>query len=244
MNVEEVAALLKGVSEALRDSIKTSASQELASLAELLGSFEGKSVREFTGFIESMHLLLRRYPGGSTKEFVAFVEKAFSAEKNSVPALIERMSAIKAGSGEPLAELQAILKKLPAASLKSVAKAIGVAAGRTKNDTMAALQSWLSDTSQSHSPLKPETSLDQADHAYRRIREIESRLATLSVEDIRSQFEQVQGLSKPVLEQVATRMGYSSIAGSRDEIARQLLSILVRKKTSQVQTSLIGQPQQ
>ena len=185
MNVEEVAALVNGVSEALGGSLKGYFTPGLGfDVRSLLRSFEGKPVKEFTSFVESMRRLVK-HPGGSVKEFVAFVEKAFSGERDSVPALIERMNAHKAGTGESLVELQTSLKKLPVAPLKSLAKALGVPAGRVKNDTVAALLSWLSNTSATPAQPGPDLSVDRAVSGYRRIREIEARLAGLSIESIR-----------------------------------------------------------
>jgi hypothetical protein len=218
MNAENVADLVEGVARGLGDGLKASAAQELTALAGLL----------------------RRYGGRPVKEFVAFVEKAFAGDRDSVPALVERIQSARAGGGEPAADLQAVLKKLTVAPLKSVAKALGVPAGRTKADTLAALQSFIAGGPAAGPGAGGGRDPGAADRGYREYEAIQRDLSGLSIEEIRVRFRPILELAKPDLEEIARRLGYTSVGGSREEIARQLLSVLERKKTSQVQTSFIG----
>jgi hypothetical protein len=123
MNIEELAQVFDGLARGLAAGLKEKEKKELAAL---VGMF-------------------RRFPNQGVSDFIKFVEGAFSKERNSVPALVERIKAFKQGEGEPRQELQASLASAGATDLKKLVTALGMKAAGKKDDNLKLLQSHLSD---------------------------------------------------------------------------------------------------
>src|SRR5437588_6391841 len=98
MNIEELALLFDGISKGLAAGLKEKEKKELAAL---VGMF-------------------RRFPNQSITDFIKFVEGSFSKERNSVPALVERIKQFRQGTGEPYQELHGSLAAVGAADLKKL----------------------------------------------------------------------------------------------------------------------------
>lgn len=219
MNIEELAQVFDGLLKGLAASLIKKEKDELAALA---GMF-------------------RRFPNQSIKDFVKFVEGTFAKERNSVPALVERIRRFKQGTGEPLSELQTSLASLGATERKKLVMALGMKAGRTKDDNLRVLQSFLTN-SQSEASAASESATALAaevDRAYAQYEAIKADLPTITIDEMRARFGGLSVLSKPVLAGVLSKLGYPA-DGSKEAIEAQLLDNLTSIKISLDQTRRIG----
>ncbi len=219
MNIEELAQIFDGLLKGLAVGLKEKEKKELAALTAMF----------------------RRFPNQSISDFVKFVEGTFSKERNSLPVLVERIRAFKQGTGEPLHELQTSLVSLGAVERKKLVAALGMKAGRTKDDNLNLLQSFLTN-SQAEAPAvsEPATALAaEVDQAYARYEAIKADLPTITVEEMRARFDVLSVLSKPVLAGVLSKLGYPAV-GSKEVIEAQLLDNLTSIKISLDQTKRIG----
>ncbi len=219
MNIEELAQVFDGLLMGLSSGLKATEKKELAAL---------------TG-------MFRRFPNQTIGDFVKFVEGSFSKERNSVPVLVERIRAFKQGTGEPLQELQTSLASLGAVERKKLVVALGMKAGRTKDDNLNLLQSFLTNSqSETSAPSEPTTTLAaEVDRAYAEYEAIKADLPTITVDEMRARFAAVSALSKPVLAGVLSKLGYPA-DGSKEAIEAQLLDNLTSIKISLDQTKRIG----
>jgi hypothetical protein len=219
MNIEELAQVFDGLLNGLAAGLKATEKKELAAL---------------TG-------MFRRFPNQSIGDFVKFVEGSFSKERNSVPALVERIRAFKQGTGEPLQELQNSLASLGATERKKLVAALGMKAGRTKDDNLNLLQSFLTNgRAETSAASEPTTDLTrEVDRAYAQYEAIKTDLTTITVDEMRARFAAVSALSKPVLAGVLSMLGYPA-DGSKEAIEAQLLDNLTSIKISLDQTKRIG----
>jgi hypothetical protein len=219
MNIEELAQIFDGLLMGLGSGLKATEKKELTAL---------------TG-------MFRRFPNQSISDFVKFVDGSFSKERNSVPVLIERIRAFKQGTGESLQELQGSLASLGAAERKKLVVALGMKAGRTKDDNLRMLQSFLTNgQAETSAASEPVTALAaEVDRAYAQYEAIKADLPILTVEEMRAKFAAVSALSKPVLAGVLSKLGYPS-DGSKEAIEAQLLDNLTSIKISLDQTKRIG----
>jgi hypothetical protein len=219
MNIEELAQVFDGLLKGLAAGLKEKEKKEFASLA---GMF-------------------RRFPNQSISDFVKFVEGTFAKERNSVPALVERIRTFKQGTGEPLQELRSSLMGLGATDRKKLVVSLGMKAGRTKDDNLKLLHSFLSD-GQTETPAAstPATDLTaEVDRAYAQYEAIKADLSAITVEEMRARFATLSALSKPVLAGVLSKLGYPAV-GSKEAIEAQLLDNLTSIKISLDQTKRIG----
>lgn len=219
MNIEELAQVFDGLLKGLAASLIKKEKDELAALA---GMF-------------------RRFPNQSIKDFVKFVEGTFAKERNSVPVLVERIRAFKQGTGEPLQELHTSLVSLGAPERKKLVAALGMKAGRTKDDNLKLLQSFLTNSqAEASAALEPASTLaEEVDRAYVQYEAIKSDLAAITVDEMRTRFGELSALAKPVLAGVLSKLGYPA-DGSKDAIEAQLLDNLTSIKISLDQTKRIG----
>jgi hypothetical protein len=219
MNIEELAQVFDGLLKGLAAGLKEKEKKELAALA---GMF-------------------RRFPNQGIGDFVRFVEGTFAKERNSVPVLVERIKAFKQGTGEPLQELQASLTDLGATERKKLVTSLGMRAGRTKDDNLKLLQSFLTGhQTETLPPSVPATDLTaEIDRAYAQYEAIKADLAAITVEEMRARFAALSTFSKPVLAGVLSRLGYPA-GGSKEAIEAQLLDNLTSIKISLDQTKRIG----
>lgn len=219
MNIEELAQVFDGLLKGLDAGLKATEKKELAALA---GMF-------------------RRFPNQGIGDFVKFVEASFSKERNSVPVLVERVRAFKQGTGEPIQDLQAGLTSLGASDCKKLVVALGIKPGRTKDDNLKLLESFLA-SGQAETSAAPVPVLDVSgavDRAYAQYQAIKADLPAITVEEMRSRFAGLAALSKPVLAGVLSKLGYPS-DGPKEAIAAQLLDNLTSIKISLDQTKRIG----
>jgi hypothetical protein len=219
MNIEELAQVFDGLLRGLGAGLKATEKKELAAL---------------TG-------MFRRFPNQSISDFVKFVEGSFSKERNSVPALVERIRLFKQGTGEPLQELQASLASLGAAERKKLVVALGMKAGRTKDDNLKLLQSFLTNgQAETSAASESATTLAaEVDRAYAQYEAIKADLPSITVDEMRARLAALSSLSKPVLAGVLSKLGYPA-DGSKEAIAAQLLDNLISIKISLDQTKRIG----
>jgi hypothetical protein len=219
MNIEELAQVFDGLLMGLGSGLEATEKKELAAL---------------TG-------MFRRFPNQSISDFIKFVEGSFSKERNSVPPLVERIKLLKQGTGEPLPELQTSLASLGAAERKKLVAALGMKTGRTKDDNLRLLNSFLTNSqAEASATSEPDTALAaEVDRAYAQYEAIKADLATISVEEMRARFTTFSALSKPVLAGVLSRLGYPA-DGSKEAIEAQLLDNLTSIKISLDQTKRIG----
>ncbi len=219
MNIEELAQVFDGLLKGLDAGLKATEKKELAAL---------------TG-------MFRRFPNQSIGDYVKFVEGAFSKERNSIPVLIERIKAFQQGTGEPIQELQASLTSLGAPERKKLVAALGMKAGRTKDDNLKLLQSFLAngpaETPTTTGPV-PDIAAEVG-RAYARYEAIQADLPAITVDEMRARFATLSTLSKPVLAGVLSKLGYPA-DGSKEAIEAQLLDNLTSIKISLDQTRRIG----
>jgi hypothetical protein len=219
MNIEELAQVFDGLARGLAAGLKEKEKKELAAL---VGMF-------------------RRFPNQGVTDFIKFVEGAFSKERNSVPALVERIKAFKRGAGEPLQELHASLTGVGAPDLKKLVAALGMKAAAKKDDNLKLLQSHLSDGQTEGSATSgPSADLaGEVDKAFSQYEAIKADLRTITVEEMRSRFAGLSALPKPVLAGVLSKLGYPA-DGSKEELEAKLLDNLTSIKISHEQTKQIG----
>jgi hypothetical protein len=219
MNIEELAQVFDGLLMGLGSGLKATEKKDLAAL---------------TG-------MLRRFPNQRISDFVKFVEGSFSKERNSVPVLVERIRLLKQGTGEPLQELQTSLASLGAAERKKLVAALGMKTGRTKDDNLNLLQSFLTNSqAETSAASEPDTALiAEVDRAYAQYEAIKADLPIITVDEMRARFASVSALSKPVLAGVLSKLGYPA-DGSKEAIEAQLLDNLISIKISLDQTKRIG----
>ena len=163
--------------------------------------------------------MFRRFPNQGIGDFIKFVEGAFSRERNSIPVLVERIRAFKQGTGEPVQELQASLIGLSATDRKKLVAALGMKAGRTKDDNLKLVQAFLTDgQAESSAASRPSTDIAaEVDRAYAQYEAIKSDLSIITVEEMRARFGVLSALSKPVLAGVLSKLGYP-VDGSKEAI--------------------------
>ena len=219
MNIEELAQVFDGLARGLAAGLKEKEKRELAAL---VGMF-------------------RRFPNQGVSDFIRFVEGAFSKERNSVPALVERIKAFKQGAGEPLPELQVSLASVGAADLKKLVTAMGMKAASKKDDNLKLLQCHLSSgQAEASAPSGSATDFDgEVDKAYAQYEAIKADLRAITVEEMRARFVALSALPKPVLAGVLSKLGYPA-DGSKEEIEAKLLDNLTSIKISHDQTKQIG----
>lgn len=221
MNIADLAQVLDGLATGLASGLKEREKKELIALATLF----------------------RRFPNQSISEFIKFVNETLSRERNSVPALMERICLYKQGSGETRQELEASLRSLSATDLKKLIAALGMKAGSKKDDNLQLLLSDLDRSVTNHSPVLPQAHTDlaqQINKAYELYQAIKAELRSISMEEIRARFAtHFSGLPKTVLAGVLSRLGYP-MYGSKEEIEALLLDNLTSIKISYDQTKQIG----
>ena len=218
MNTEELAQVFDGLARGLASGLKDKEKKELAAL---IGMF-------------------RRFPNQGVGDFVKSVEGAFSKERNSVPALVERIKAFEQGAGEPSKELDADVAKLGAADLKKLVTALGMKSAASKTDNLKLVRSRLSEgpATAPESP-GPAGLAGEVDEAYSQYEAIKADLRSITVEEMRARFAGLSRLPKPVLAGLLTRLGYPA-DGSKEEVAAKLLDNLTSIKISHDQTRQIG----
>lgn len=217
MNTEELAHVFDGLAKGLGASLRDKEKKELAAV---VGMF-------------------RRFPNQSVGDFTKFVEGAFSRERNSVPALVERIRACQQGAGEPYSELRQSLAGIGANDLKKVVIALGGKAGK-KEDNLQLLDSQLSN-GRNGSIAQPASNGFNADvdRAYAQYEAIKADLRNITVQEMRARFAAISNLPKPVLAGVLARLGYPA-DGGKEEIEHKLLDNLTSIKISYDQTRQIG----
>jgi len=219
MNIEELAQVFDGLVHGLASGLKEKEKKELTAL---VGMF-------------------RRFPNQGISDFIKFVDGAFAKERNSVPALIERIKLFKQGEGETRQELESSFLNMSATDLKKLVTALGMKAGGKKDDNLRLLQSFLSRNQTDHLPnteAVPEFDRE-VDRAYTLYEAIKSQLRTISIEEMRAKFTSLSVFPKPVLAGVLTKLGYPA-GGSKEEIEAKLLDNLTSIKISYDQTKQIG----
>jgi hypothetical protein len=218
MNIEELAQVFDGLARGLAAGLKEKEKKELAAL---VGMF-------------------RRFPNQGVSDFIKFVEGAFSKERNSIPALVERIRAFRQGAGEPRQELQASLASVSATDLKKLVAALGMKPAGKKDDNLKLLQSLLPDgkAEASATPVQQTDLAGEVDRAFAQYEAIKADLRAITVEEMRARFAGLSGLPRPVLAGVLSRLGYSA-DGSKDEMEAKLLDNLTSLKISHDQTRQI-----
>ena len=219
MNIEELAQVFDGLAKGLASGLKEKEKKELTAL---VGMF-------------------RRFPNQGISDFIKFVDGAFAKERNSVPALVERIKLFKQGEGETRQELESSFLSMSATDLKRLVRALGMKAGGKKDENLRLLQSYLSDGVTNPS-LVPRTSTDLAaetDKAYALYEAIKSQLRSISIEEMRARFAELSAFPKDVLAGVLSKLGYPA-DGSKEKIEAKLLDNLTSIKISFDQTKQIG----
>lgn len=223
MNTEDLATVFEGITTGLGPGLKEKEKKELGALA---GMF-------------------RRFPSQSITDFIKFVDASFSKEKNSVPALVERLRAFGQGRGEPTEELQGSLAKVAAPDLKKVVTALGLKPLGKKDENVRLLEAhFLRGGASQASPAAGQgngaaDSRHEVEAAYAEYEAIKSALKDISVAEIRGRFAALSDCPKPVLAGVLAKLGYPA-DGSREELAAKLLDNLTSLKISLEQTRQIG----
>jgi hypothetical protein len=223
MNTEDLAIVFEGITGGLGAALKEKDRKELGALA---GMF-------------------RRFPSQSITEFIKFVDASFSKEKNSVPAMVERIRAFEQGRGEPVEELQGSLAKVGAPDLKKVVTALGMKAAGKKDENVRLLESRFlrgSGSQASSAAGQGDGAADsrhEIEAAYAEYEAIKSALKDISVPEMRGRFAALSGRPKPVLVGVLAKLGYPA-DGSREDLAAKLLDNLTSLKISFDQTRQIG----
>lgn len=219
MNIEELAQVFDGLARGFASGLKEKERKELLALVGLF----------------------RRFPNQGISEFIRFVEGAFSKERNSIPALVERIKVFKQGTGEPRQDLEASLASIGAPDLKKLVAALGMKAGGKRDDNLKLLQSYLADGHPDPSPA-PEAHTDfagEVDRAYALYEAIKAELRSISINEMRSRFTGLTTLPKPVLAGILSRLGFAT-DGSKEQIEAKLLDILTSIKLSYDQTKQIN----
>lgn len=217
MTTDEIAQLFDGIIAGLGDGLKEPAKKGMGTLVGLL----------------------RRFPKQGIGEFVKLVEGALSKDKNSLPAIAERVRSYQAGGGEPRQELLTSAKTLGAPELKKLLASLGIKPANKKDDNLKLFESHLAGgQSPTTSPTEINLShdIDRAAAAYDAIK---AALRDLSIADIRAKFAAVSAFPRPVLAGLLERLGYPA-DGRKDELEAKLLDNLTSLKISQDQTRQIG----
>lgn len=217
MNTEELAHVFDGLAKGLGTGLKEKEKKELAAVS---GMF-------------------RRFPNQSVGDFTKFVEGAFSKERNSVPALLERIRAYQQGAGEPLSELRQSVTEIAANDLKKIVTALGGKAGK-KDDNLKFVDAQLAGGRNGAStPTASNGFSADVDRAYAEYEAIKADLRSITVHEMRARFAAISNLSKPVLAGLLARLGYPA-DGGKDEMEHKLLDNLTSIKISYDQTRQIG----
>lgn len=216
MNIGEVSFVFEGIVQGLGSGMKKADKDALVSLSAMF----------------------RRFSNQSVADFVKGVEGAFLKEKNSAPALVERIKAYKENRGEPHDELWKSLSGVAVPVLKAVIKGLNQKPATSKPANLQMLANYLTpeSTSQEQSENGTAGEIEKAFEEYCAIR---SRLNRLSIAEIRSQFAPIALQSKAVLAGVLDELGYPAV-GNKDDLVKQLLGNLESTKVSLDQTSRIG----
>ena len=219
MNTEDLALVFDGLAGGLASGLKDKEKKELAAL---IGMF-------------------RRFPNQGVGDFVKFVEGAFSKERNSVPALVERIKAFEGGAGEPLKELDAGLAGLGAPDLKKLVTALSMKSAASKTDNLKLVRSRLSEgpAIAPESPGPATAAAREVDEAHSLYEAIKADLRSITVEEMRARFAALSALPKTVLAGLLSKLGYPA-DGSKEEVAAKLLDNLTSIKISHDQTRQIG----
>jgi hypothetical protein len=221
---------------------------ELANLfdhlrAGLAAGMKAQTVQAF----EEASAAFRELPDQPLRALVKSIQATPTASgKKGKPAidltcLIDQIRAVRAG-GETPGEMSAALDRLNNNQLKEVLKSFDQK-GTTKVEDNRARVRQLLTTRQTNRPEVPITNftpaadpalVERGVDTYLRLRQEKG----LSIAEVRIQFEPILHYPKPVVEEIARRLGYTP-DGSREEIARRLLSNLEAIKMSQMRGELI-----
>jgi len=216
MNTDDLALLFDGMANGMQSGLKPTAKTELEKLAAMF----------------------RRFPNQTATEFVKFVDDAFGKERNSIPALVERIRAFREGRGEPFNEIWGGIESTkPASNLGKILKGLGAKPGRRKDENLQRLRSLLQGGG-SDLPIPSEVPEDKAEKEFREYCSIRDNIATLSLEEIRTRFNAIAAQGKPVMVAVLRKLGYHT-SGSKRDLEDRLLGPLEMMKMSQERTKLI-----
>ncbi|MCS6898130.1 MAG: hypothetical protein NZM29_09170 [Nitrospira sp.] len=219
MNIEQLAYVFEGLAQGLASGLKE---KEKAELTALVAMF-------------------RRFPNQSINDFIKFVDGAFAKERNSIPALVERINLFKQRRGETRQDLEASLTSVGAADLKKLVSALGMKPCAKKDDNLRLLLNLLGQTV--HGPsdaivTQKELSAE-IDRAFAIYESIKADLRSLSIEEMKARFADLSVFPRPILAGVLSKLGYPA-DGSKEEMELKLLDNLTSIKISQDQTRQIS----
>ena len=215
MNTDDLALLFDGMAKGMQSGLKPTAKVEL----------------------EKLGAMFRRFPNQTATEFVKFVDDAFRKERNSVPALVERIRAFREGGGEPFDEIWAGIESTkPAGNLAKILKGLGTKPGKRKDENLQRLRNLL----QGGGDLAPPSGVpdDEAEKEFQEYCWIRENIATLSLEEIRNRFNAIAAQGKPVMAAVLRKLGYHT-SGSKQDLEDRLLGTLEMMKISHERTKSI-----
>jgi hypothetical protein len=223
MTTHDLAKLLDHLRDGLTAGLTSTAIKDLTEASEAIRELPDMPLKTFARDIKP------KPPKAGGKKGQAAVD---------LPGLIERIRAVKGGTGTAESVLQEV-EQLSSTQLKDVLKAFNLKGTSTKDGNLARTRALLLGNDPATAPSSNAPNFDPAlvesgVQLYLRLRDSRD----LGIEEVRAQFEPIRFYPKPVVEEISRRVGYTP-DGSRDAIARRLLSNLESIKMHQLRSDLI-----
>jgi hypothetical protein len=210
MNIQDLALVVEGINNGLGGAMKSQEQKDLSDLAKMF----------------------RRFSDQTVGDFVKFVDRAFVNERDSVPALVERIKRYENQKDEPIEELKASLGRAKADDLKKILKAFALKPARNKPANLHLIESQLLSNDVATVTNNEDAEIQRA---YQEYESIKADLEKLSVDEIRRRFAPLADLPKSVLAGVAGKVGYRTDE-SKTQLGTMLLDNLIGIKISLEQT--------
>lgn len=196
------------------------------------GVLKDKDKKELNGLVA----MLQRFPGQSVSDFVKFVDGAFSKERKSIPALVERLRTAPALPDQDKQELKHDVGTLGATDLKKLVVAMGQKAAARKDENLHRVLRFMGEQTSEHVPI---ASSDLNAVALGSYESLKSEIPRISVDDVYKRYDVlVEGWDKSVFVSVLKAIGYTA-DGTKDLLRAQLLDNLMSIKISKDQTAQI-----
>jgi hypothetical protein len=221
MTTHDLARLIDHLREGLAQGLTSTATRDLAEAAEAIRELPEMSLKAFVREIKP------RPPKLTGKRLAV-----------DLPALIERIQMVKGGTG-PVEPVIAEVEQLTSTQLKEVLRAFDQKGTSTKDGNLARVRTLLQGGDPARAGLPHGPGFDPAQvesgvQLYLRLRDSRE----LNIQDVRAQFDPIREYSKPVVEEISRRVGYTP-DGSREAIVQRMLSNLESIKMHQLRSDLI-----